>query len=40
MCTTCGCGQKNKKHPMYGKGSMGVKKAVKKAVKKVYPKGK
>lgn len=37
MCTTCGCGQRNKSHPKYGKGPLKgkmIKKAVKKAPKK------
>ena len=37
MCATCGCGQKNKTHPKYGKGplkGMMIKKAAVKSVKK------
>jgi hypothetical protein len=34
MCATCGCGQKDKKHPKFGKGKEVAKKAVKKVVKK------
>lgn len=31
MCVTCGCGQKDKKSPLYGKGPVkGAKKSVKK----------
>jgi hypothetical protein len=38
MCATCGCGQKDKKHPKYGKGPMAMKKAAKKIIKKVVKK--
>lgn len=36
MCATCGCGQKDKKHPKYGKGKDAVKKAVKKVAKPAF----
>jgi hypothetical protein len=32
MCATCGCGQKDKKHPKYGKGPK-AKDAAKKGAK-------
>lgn len=30
MCATCGCGQKDKKSPLFGKGPVKGKKVVKK----------
>ena len=35
MCATCGCGQKNKNHPKYGKGPMAAKKMAKPKKKKM-----
>jgi len=38
MCATCGCGQKDKTHPKYGKGPHKGKMIKKAAVKKAAPK--
>jgi hypothetical protein len=39
MCATCGCGQRDKSHPKYGKGPKKGK-MIKSSVKKLVKKGK
>jgi hypothetical protein len=39
MCATCGCGQRDKTHPKYGKGP-NKGKMIKKSAKKMSPKQK